>query len=77
MIRVRYYSFMTQDIKVAYFTMDTFNLWKTDCYCIDIMDCETGEMLYIKGYKALFFNKEVKKVYIYFFQKSVDKSTGL
>lgn len=48
-IRVRYYSPMIQDIRVAYFTMDTFNLWKTDCYCIDIMDCETGEMLYIKG----------------------------
>lgn len=48
-IRVRYYSSMIQDIRVAYFTMDTFDLWRTDCYCIDIMDCETGEMLYIKG----------------------------
>ena len=48
-IRVRYYSPIIQDIWVDYFTMDTFNFWKTDCYCIDIMDCETGEMLYING----------------------------
>lgn len=48
-ILVRYYSPMSNKIRKVIYTMDTFNLWKTDCYCIDIMDCETGEMLYIKG----------------------------
>lgn len=48
-IRVRYYSPTTDKVITATYTTDTFELWKTDCYCIDIMDCETGEMLYIKG----------------------------
>lgn len=48
-IRVRYYSPMDNKIRMVIYTIDTLNLWKTDCYCIDIMDCETGEMLYIKG----------------------------
>ena len=48
-IRVQYYSPIANKIMAVTYTTDTFDLWKTDCHCIDIMDCETGEMLYIKG----------------------------
>ena len=48
-IRVRYYLPTANKIRKVIYTIDTFDLWRTDCYCIDIMDCETGEMLYIKG----------------------------
>ena len=48
-IRVRYYSPTADKVRIIICTMDIFDLCKTDQYCIDIMDCETGEILYIKG----------------------------
>ena len=48
-IRVRYYSQVEQSIKTVEHDIVSLGLWKIYGNCIDIMDCETGEMLYIKG----------------------------
>lgn len=48
-IRVRYYSQVEQTIKTVEHDIVSLNFWKIFGNCIDIMDCETGEMLYIKG----------------------------
>ncbi len=47
-ILVRYYGFNGKIIAAIY-SFASFEYWTHEFNCIDIMSCETGEMLYIKG----------------------------
>lgn len=48
-IKVRYYSPAKDKVVESIYTTATLEYWKKEQICIDIMDYETGEMLYIKG----------------------------
>lgn len=48
-IKVTYFDAIRKVRKVAYFTREVLRLWKKDPACLEIMDCETGEILFARG----------------------------
>lgn len=47
-ILVRYFGFNGKVVSAVY-TLDSLEYWMHEDNCIDIMSCETGEILYIGG----------------------------